>query len=81
MTRYRRIAEHLRRPVAAIGFLIGLGLLAEALWLGRGGHAYLLVLLVVGGSVVNWLVPSGRRVHSPSESTLRWAHRQRRERG
>jgi hypothetical protein len=78
MTRYRQIAERLRRRLAAIGFLLGLGLLAEAIWLDRGAGAYLPVASVIAGSVVAWLVPWGRRAHPPSESTLQWARRQRR---
>jgi hypothetical protein len=77
MVRYRQITERLRRPLAALGFLLGIGLLAEAIWLDRGAGAFLPVVSVIGGSVLTWLVPSGRRVHPPSESTLQWARRQR----
>jgi hypothetical protein len=41
MTRNRRIAERLRRPLAAIAFLFGVYFLAEAIWLDRGGQAYM----------------------------------------
>lgn len=78
MTRYRRISERLRRPFAAVAFMLGLCLLAEAIWVGRGAGAYLVAVPVIAGSVVSWLVPSGRRAHSPSESTLQWARKQRR---
>jgi hypothetical protein len=78
MTRYRRISERLRRPLAAIAFLFGVFLLAEAIWLGRGGQAYIYPVSLLAGSVVWWLVPSGRKLHSPSESTLQWARKQRR---
>jgi hypothetical protein len=74
---YYRVVERLRRPLAAIGFLLGIGLLGEAIWLDRGAGAYLPVVSMIGGSVVLWLVPSGRRVHPPSESTLQWARKQR----
>jgi hypothetical protein len=80
MARYRQITERLRRPLAAVGLLLGVGLLAEAIWLNRGTTAYMLVVPVIAGSMVSWLVPSGRRVHPPSESTLQWARKQRRER-
>jgi hypothetical protein len=80
MARYRQITERLRRPLAAVGLLLGVGLLAEAIWLDSGTTAYMLVVPVIAGSVVSWLVPSGRRVHPPSESTLQWARKQRRER-
>jgi hypothetical protein len=77
MARSRRITERLRRPLAAIGFLLGLGLLAEAILLDRGAGAYVPLVPVIGGSVVSWVVPSGRRAHPPSESTLQWARKQR----
>ncbi|HXP36786.1 MAG TPA: hypothetical protein VN817_03380 [Solirubrobacteraceae bacterium] len=77
MTRYRRITERLRRPLAAIGFLLGVWLLVEAIWLDRGDGAYLTVASLVAGSLVAWLVPWGGRAHPPSESTLQWARRQR----
>jgi len=77
MARYRRITERLRRPFAAIAFLLGIFLLAEAIWLGRGGQAYIYPVSLLVGSVVWWLVPSGRRLHLPSESTLQWVRRRR----
>jgi hypothetical protein len=79
MARYRRISERLRCPLAAVAFIVGVALLTEALWLGRGGAAYLTRVTVLVGSVVSWLMPFGRRVHPPSESTLQWACKQRRE--
>jgi hypothetical protein len=78
MTSYRRITERLRRPLAAIAFLLGVFLLAEAIWLGRGGQAYISAVSLLVGSVVWWLVPSGGKLHPPSESTLQWARKQRR---
>jgi hypothetical protein len=77
MARYRRISERLRRPLAALGFLLGIGLFAEAIWLDRGASAFVPVVSVIAGSVITWLVPSGRPVHPPSESTLQWARKQR----
>ena len=78
MTRYRRINERLRRPLAAITFLLGAFLLVEAIWVERGGQAYFFAVAVLVSSVVSWLVPSGRRLHPPSESTLQWARKRRR---
>jgi hypothetical protein len=78
MTRYRRITERLRRPLAAIGFLLGVCLLVEAIWLDRGDGAYLPIASVIAGSLVAWLVPWGRPAHPASESTLQWARGQRR---
>jgi hypothetical protein len=77
MSRYHRITERLRRPLAAVAFLIGVFLLAEAIWVERGGQAYAYAVAVLVGAVVSWLVPSGRKLHPPSESTLRWARRRR----
>jgi hypothetical protein len=78
MARYRRITERLRRPFAVVAFIFGIFLLVEAVWLDRGAGAYTFVVTVIAGSVVSWLVPSGRQVHPPSESTLQWARKQRR---
>jgi hypothetical protein len=77
MSRYRRIAERLRRSLATVLFLIGAFVLAEAIWLGRGGQAYTYASAVLVGSVFSILVPSGRRTHPPSESTLQWLRRRR----
>jgi hypothetical protein len=49
MTRYRHITEHLRRPLAAIAFLLGVFLLAEAIWVGRGGQAFTYAVAVLQG--------------------------------
>lgn len=77
MTRYLRIAERLRRPLAALAFGLGVLLLAEALRLDRGLRAYVLAVCLLAGSLVWWLVPFGRRLHPPSESTLQWARHRR----
>jgi hypothetical protein len=79
MTPYKRIRERVRRPVAAVCFLLGTALLAEAIWLERGVMAYMVIVPILVGSCVAWLVPSGGS-HPPSESTLQWARKQRRER-
>jgi hypothetical protein len=81
MSRYRRIAEPLRRPLAAVTFLSGVYMIVEAICLDRGVDAYMIAVPVIGGSVVSWWVPSGRRAHPPSESTLQWARKHRREGG
>jgi hypothetical protein len=81
MTRYRRIIELLRRPLAVLGLLAGLFILVEAILVGRGAHAYMVAVPLIGGSLVDWYVPSGRRAHPPSESTLQWARKQRRGQG
>jgi hypothetical protein len=80
LTRYRRTVERARRPLAAACFLLGLALLAQAIWFDRSATAYMTAVPILGGAVVSWLVPSGRRAHPPSESTLQWARKQRRER-
>jgi hypothetical protein len=77
VSRYRRIAERLRRPLAAVFFLFGLYALLEAICLGRGGQADMSAGTVLAASVVVWLVPFARRTHPPSESTLQWARRRR----
>jgi hypothetical protein len=77
---YRQTIERLRRPLAAICWLVGFGLLTEAIWLDRGPTAYMTAVPVLGGAALSWLVPSGRRVHPPNESTLQWARKQRRAR-
>jgi hypothetical protein len=79
MQRYNRLAERLRRPLAAVAFLLGVFFLAEAIWLGRGGQAYMSAAGLILGSIVWWLVPSGLRKHPSSESTLQWARKRRRE--
>lgn len=80
MKRYRQAMERIRRPVAAICFLLGIALLTEAIWLDRGAAAYLATVPVLVGALVSWLVPFGRRNHPPSESTLQWARKQRQAR-
>jgi hypothetical protein len=79
MSRYRRLTERLRRPLAAVAFLIGVFILAEAIWVERGGqaYAYAYAIAVLVGSVVSMFAPSGRKLHPPSESTLQWARRRR----
>lgn len=77
MSSYRRLNERLRRPLAAVFFLLGVYALAEAIWVGRGGQAYIYAVTLLVGSVVSWLVPSGRRLHPPSESTLQLLRRRR----
>lgn len=77
MTRYRRLSERLRRPIAAIAFLLGFFLLAEAIWIERGGQAYVYAVSLLVGSIGSMLLPSGRRLHPPSESTLQWARKRR----
>jgi hypothetical protein len=77
MSSYRRAVERLRRPLAVLTFLLGVFLLVETICLDRGAPAYMAAVPVMVGSVVSWLVPSGRRVHPPSESTLQWARRRR----
>lgn len=81
MERYRRIRDRLRRPYAAAFFAVAVGvfLLVEAIWLGRGGAAYFTIVAILVGAVVQWLVPAGRKLHPPSESTLQWARKQRRK--
>lgn len=75
MSRYRRITQRLRLPLAAVTFLFGVFILAEAIWVERGAQAYAYAVVVLVGSVVSLLLPSGRRLHPPSESTLQWARR------
>jgi hypothetical protein len=77
LSRYRQISERLRRPLAAIAFLFGVFLLVEAIWLGRGGQAYVYAVSLLVGSIVSMLLPSGRKLHPPSESTLQWARKRR----
>jgi hypothetical protein len=62
MTSYRCISERLRRPLAAVAFLIGVFILAEAIWVERGLTAYMYAVSLLVGSVVSWLVPSGTRL-------------------
>jgi hypothetical protein len=79
MTRYRRIAERLRRPLEAAFLLVGVFLLAEAIWVNRGAQAYVLSAVLLISSLVSLILPPGRRpLHPPSESTVQWLRRRRR---
>jgi hypothetical protein len=80
-SRYRHLAERLRRPLEAVFVLAGVFLLAEAIWVDRGAQAVIYAVALLVGSLVSAILPDrDRPLHPPSESTLQWAKRRRRER-
>jgi hypothetical protein len=79
MTRCRRLAERLRRPAGAALALLGVVVLAEAIWVGRGAQAYAISAAVIISSPVSLILPDRTRpLHPPGESTIQWAKRRRR---